>query len=233
MSVGITNRQSPESPESPESPPDAGGDEQGRPPRRARDGRERLLAGAGRLLAERGYAAMELRDVAERGEAPRGSIYHHFPRGKAQLAAEAAARDGERTRALIERSLADNGVKGTLRLFADLFRRRSERHPELIGCPIAAAALARPEDPELAAVATAAFESWERPIAAALAAQGIPAADAAAFAALAISTVEGALLRCRASGDHAPLDAAVRGLETAFDNLRDRMALGEDPQRSV
>ena len=45
---------------------------------RTRDGRDRLLAGAGRLLAERGYAAMELRDVAERGKAPRGSIYHHF-----------------------------------------------------------------------------------------------------------------------------------------------------------
>ena len=67
-------------------------------PAAPRDGRDRLLAGAGRLLAERGYAAMELRDVAERGKAPRGSIYHHFPRGKAQLAAEAAALDGERTR---------------------------------------------------------------------------------------------------------------------------------------
>ena len=49
-----------------------------------------------RLLAEKGYAGMELRDVAERGEAPRGSIYHHFPGGKAQLAAEAAELEGAR-----------------------------------------------------------------------------------------------------------------------------------------
>ena len=56
----------------------------GQPPEpRRRDGRERLLDGAGRLLAEKGYAGMELRDVAERGNAPRGSIYHHFPGGKA------------------------------------------------------------------------------------------------------------------------------------------------------
>ncbi len=188
--------------------------------KKSRDGRDRLLAGAGRLLAERGYSAMELRDVAERGRAPRGSIYHHFPRGKAQLAAEAAALDGERTREVLEQALAKRGVKGTLRLFADFFRRQSERHPELIGCPVAAAALAHPEDPELAAVATAAFQSWEEPIAAALEGEGVAPKDAAAFAALTISTVEGALLRTRAAGDHAPLDLAVSGLETAYDTLR-------------
>jgi AcrR family transcriptional regulator len=184
-----------------------------------RDGRDRLLDGAGRLLAERGYAAMELRDVAERGKAPRGSIYHHFPRGKAQLAAEAAALDGVRTREVLEKSLAKNGVKGTLRMFADFFRRQSERHPELIGCPVAAAALAHPEDPELAAVATAAFTSWEEPIAASLESEGVASRDAAAFAALTVSTIEGALLRTRAAASHAPLDLAVTGLETALDGL--------------
>jgi len=200
---------------------------------KSRDGRDRLLDGAGRLLAERGYAAMELRDVAERGKAPRGSIYHHFPRGKAQLAAEAAALDGERTREVLEQSLAKHGVKGTLRLFAEFFRRQSARHPELIGCPVAAAALAHPEDPELAAVATAAFTSWESPIAKALEADGISAQDAAAFAALTVSTIEGALLRTRAAGSHAPLDLAVTGLETAYDTLKARTVIDGDPQRSV
>jgi hypothetical protein len=71
----------------------------------------------------------------------------------------------------------------------------------------------------LAAVATAAFQSWEAPIAAALEQEGIAAKDAVAFAALTVSTIEGALLRTRASGDHAVLDLAVTGLETAYDNL--------------
>src|SRR6476469_10368116 len=82
--------------------------------RKRRDGRALLLKGARRLLAERGYAGMELRDVAERGEAPRGSIYHHFPGGKAQLAAEAAELAGVRIRTGIERSLAERGLKETL-----------------------------------------------------------------------------------------------------------------------
>jgi TetR/AcrR family transcriptional repressor of lmrAB and yxaGH operons len=187
--------------------------------RKRRDGRALLLDGARQLLAEKGYAGMELRDVAERGLAPRGSIYHHFPGGKTQLAREAAELEGTTIRDLIERSLRERGLKETLTMFGEVFRRRVADHPERIGCPVAAAALARPEDAELAATATAAFQSWERPIAAALRDEGVSTGDAEAFAGLVISTVEGALLRTRAAGDHAPLDSAIAGLGQALDNL--------------
>jgi TetR/AcrR family transcriptional repressor of lmrAB and yxaGH operons len=187
--------------------------------REPRDGRDRLLAGARRLLAEKGYAGMELRDVAARGRAPRGSIYHHFPGGKRQLAAEAAALEGREIRALIEHSLEERGLRGTLTLFGDVFRRGVADHPERLGCPVAAAALARPEDPALAAAATAAFRSWEEPIAAALEGEGVDAERAGTFAGLVVSTVEGALIRARAAASQAPLDSAVEGLELALDGL--------------
>jgi AcrR family transcriptional regulator len=194
--------------------------------RKRRDGRALLLKGARQLLAEKGYAGMELRDVAERGKAPRGSIYHHFPGGKVQLAREAAELEGATIRDLIERSLEERGLKQTLALFGDVFRRRVADYPERIGCPVAAVALARPEDPELAAVATAAFQSWERPIAAALRDEGVSARDAEAFAGLVVSTVEGALLRARAAGSQEPLDSAIGGLGHALDRLL------EDPSTS-
>jgi AcrR family transcriptional regulator len=184
-----------------------------------RDGRRRLLNGARRLLAEKGYAGMELRDVAERGDAPRGSIYHHFPGGKRQLAAEAAALEGAEIKAMIEQSLAEHGVRGTLSGFGEIFRRRVKDHPERIGCPVAAAALARPEDPALAAAATAAFRSWEEPIAVALRQEGVGKKEAENFAGLVVSTIEGALIRARAAGDPAPLDSAIGGLEQALDSL--------------
>jgi AcrR family transcriptional regulator len=187
--------------------------------RKRRDGRALLLNGARQLLAENGYAGMELRDVAARGHAPRGSIYHHFPGGKTQLAREAAELEGATIRNLIERSLEERGLRETLTMFGEIFRRRVADHPERLGCPVAAAALARPEDAELATVATAAFQSWERPIAAALRDEGVGRADAEAFAGLVVSTVEGALLRARAAGDHAPLDSAVAGLGQALDGL--------------
>ncbi len=181
-----------------------------------RDGRERLLNGARKLLAEKGYAGMELRDVAERGKAPRGSIYHHFPGGKSQLAAEAAELEGTEIKALIESSLEQRGLAETLTMFGEIFRRRVKDRPEHLGCPVAAAALARPEDPALAAAATKAFQSWEAPIAAALRDEGVGAAEAEAFAGLVVSTIEGALIRARAAADQAPLDSAVAGLQQAL-----------------
>lgn len=184
-----------------------------------RDGRALLLNGARQLLAEKGYAGMELRDVAERGRAPRGSIYHHFPGGKVQLAREAAELEGTTIRDLIERSLEERGLRETLTMFGEIFRRRVRNHPERIGCPVAAAALARPEDPELAAAATAAFQSWERPIATALRDEGVSSKDAETFAGLVVSTVEGALLRMRAAGSQEPLDSAIGGLGQALDRL--------------
>jgi AcrR family transcriptional regulator len=184
-----------------------------------RDGRALLLNGARQLLAEKGYAGMELRDVAERGKAPRGSIYHHFPGGKTQLAREAAELEGTTIRDLIERSLEERGLRGTLERFGEIFRRRVADYPERIGCPVAAAALARPEDPELAAAATAAFRSWEAPIAAALLDEGVGRKDAEDFAGLVVSTVEGALIRARAAGNTEPLDSAIGGLGRALDRL--------------
>jgi TetR/AcrR family transcriptional repressor of lmrAB and yxaGH operons len=184
-----------------------------------RDGRALLLSGARQLLAEKGYAGMELRDVAERGEAPRGSIYHHFPGGKTQLAREAAELEGATIRDLIERSLEERGLRETLVMFGEIFRRRVKNHPERLGCPVAAAALARPEDPELAAAATAAFRSWETPIAAALLDHGVGRKDAEDFAGLVVSTIEGALIRARAAGSTEPLDSAIGGLGQALDRL--------------
>jgi len=184
-----------------------------------RDGRQRLLNGARRLLAEKGYSGMELRDVAERGKAPRGSIYHHFPGGKRQLAIEAAELEGSEIRVAIERSLEERGLGETLTMFGETFRRRVKDKPEHLGCPVAAAALARREDPALAATATAAFKSWEAPIAAALRDEGVPAKDAENFAGLVVSTIEGALIRARAAGDEAPLESAVAGLHQALEAL--------------
>ena len=64
-------------------------------------------------------------------------------------------------------------------MFGELFRRRADEHPERIGCPVAAAAMARPEDPALAAAATAAFQSWEGTIAEALVKEGVKPKQAA------------------------------------------------------
>jgi AcrR family transcriptional regulator len=179
-----------------------------------RDGRTRLLDGAAELLAERGYEATELRDVAERGDAPRGSIYHHFPDGKVQLAAEAAERRGQQIAEVVERSLADAGTVATVRLFAELFRKAADGDPARLGCPVGA--VAQGTDPRLRAAAATAFARWEAVIARGLEGEGVPAAQSTSLAALALSTVEGALVLARARGDMLALDEAMQGLETVL-----------------
>ena len=49
--------------------------------------RERMIHSAPPLFRERGIAATALADVLEHSGAPRGSLYHYFPGGKAQLQA--------------------------------------------------------------------------------------------------------------------------------------------------
>ncbi len=46
------------------------------------DTRSRILAAAQRLFRKRGYHATGLNDVLELAQAPKGSLYHHFPGGK-------------------------------------------------------------------------------------------------------------------------------------------------------
>ena len=48
-----------------------------------------MLESAAQLLRERGAAAVTVDEVLVRSGAPRGSVYHHFPGGRAQLLREA------------------------------------------------------------------------------------------------------------------------------------------------
>ena len=163
---------------------------------------------------------MELRDVAERGKAPRGSIYHHFPGGKRQLAVEAAELEGTEIRAAIERSLAERGLARdadacSARCSAAASRTTpsgsAARSP-----PPRSPAPRTPRSPPPPPPPSRAGKRRSPPRCARKASR---AEDADAFAGLVVSTIEGALLRARAAGDHAPLDSAVAGLHRALEAL--------------
>ena len=50
--------------------------------------RERILAVSGELLRRQGFAATGMKQIVSRAGAPFGSVYHHFPGGKDELAEE-------------------------------------------------------------------------------------------------------------------------------------------------
>jgi len=60
----------------------------------ARNTREAILTATAELMRTKGYGAVGVQDIVAASGAPIGSLYHHFPRGKVQIAGEALVNAG-------------------------------------------------------------------------------------------------------------------------------------------
>jgi TetR/AcrR family transcriptional regulator, lmrAB and yxaGH operons repressor len=166
------------------------------------DSRQKMIKTAAFLFGERGYAATSFQDVLARSGAPRGSIYHHFPGGKEQLAAEALRWYAGRLRDNMAASTADGGptvlvVEGYFAATAAWLVKSEFRG----GCPIGSVALDLSGDEPLREVVAQAFADWRRVIEHSLLAEGCPADTARSLAALVVAASEGALMLARTSRD--------------------------------
>jgi AcrR family transcriptional regulator len=176
--------------------------------------RKKMVRGAAQLLRERGYSGTGFREVIERTGAPRGSIYHHFPGGKAQLAGEAVDYMAGLAHGLIDQSFAEGGPVAGLRGFVEIWRVDFERSGYRAGCPIVAVAVESHDDaPELIEVAARAFGEWRTAFAGSLRDAGVAPDRAASLAALVVSAVEGAIVLSRAERDSRPLLDVAAELE--------------------
>ena len=116
----------------------------------------------------------------------------------------------------IERATGDGDPVAALRAYVAGWRRTLERSDFRAGCPIVAVAVEAPEQPELAEAVVAAFERWERMFAKVLRQAGVGRARAARLATLTVSSIEGAVVLCRARRDAVPLDDVGRELEAVI-----------------
>jgi AcrR family transcriptional regulator len=168
--------------------------------------RQKMVRGAAQLLRERGYTGTGFREVIERTGAPRGSIYHHFPDGKAQLAGEAVDYVAGLARGAIQQSFSGGGPIAGLRAFVEVWRADFERSGYRAGCPIVAVAVENHDDaPELLDTASRAFDAWRGAFADSLRDAGVTGDRADRLAALVVAAVEGAIVLSRAERDPAPL----------------------------
>jgi TetR/AcrR family transcriptional regulator, lmrAB and yxaGH operons repressor len=55
------------------------------------DTRSRILRAALRLFRRHGYHGVGINDILAEAQAPKGSMYHHFPAGKEEIAAAVVA----------------------------------------------------------------------------------------------------------------------------------------------
>ena len=176
-----------------------------------------MVRGAAELLRQRGYSGTGFREVIEITGAPRGSIYHHFPGGKAQLAGEAVDYVGALARDAISTPFAEADPIGALRTFVELWRADFERSGFRAGCPIAAVAVENHDEaPELLDAAARAFENWRAAFSDCLVRAGVEPGRATRLAALVVSAVEGAIVLSRAERDSTPLAEVAGELEDAI-----------------
>src|SRR5262249_5284250 len=103
--------------------------------------RARMVAGAADLMSRRGVNGTSMRDVVRHTGTPRGSIGHHFPRGKQQLLEHAIEFAGRQVAGPLRHLTEDRGAIAGLREFISLWRRTLERSKFQAGCPVLAVAV--------------------------------------------------------------------------------------------
>ena len=184
------------------------------PARRTRGStRTKMLESAAQPLRERGAAAVTVDEVLARSGAPRGSVYHHFPGGRAQILREALQYAGLEITASIDEA-AGESTAALLRLFVQFWAECLIESDYQAGCPVLAAAVGSGDDEQqLSASAGDIFSRWREATRQAYLREGFEPADAAALADTTIAAMEGAVVLCRSTRSLEPLHAVGQQLE--------------------
>jgi len=177
--------------------------------------RAALVENAATLFRRQGYAATGLNQILDEAGVRAGSLYHHFPQGKQQLAAAVVAAAGADIEQLLRRFLA------TSRSVADIVDRWIDllvaglAGDQRDGCPIEPIATESVNASPLVRAASArAFNGWCTAIGDRLRSEGWSDSDAETVALAVISLIEGALILSRIAGDPAALNAAKPAART-------------------
>lgn len=123
--------------------------------------KDRLIRAAAQLFRVRGYHGVGLNDLLEAADAPKGSLYHHFPNGKSDLALAAAHWASDEMLRLMAASFDGAGT------FQDGFTTLCHKLAKLFdlagradGCPISTVLFDGPDNDAFRQAAAHIFEGW-------------------------------------------------------------------------
>jgi TetR/AcrR family transcriptional repressor of lmrAB and yxaGH operons len=146
------------------------------------------------LLHRQGYTSTGLNQVLNESNAPKGSMYFHFPGGKEELMAEALHLSAGSLTELLER-LVEMAPTAEIALdqIVAYFANQLESSSYTKGCPVATVALEQAATSDALQRECSAARGWQ-----ALSAErdGVAAERADALAIFFLATIEGALLLC-------------------------------------
>lgn len=186
--------------------------------------RQAVVQAAATLFRRKGYAATGLNDIVARSRAPKGSLYHYFPRGKGQIGEAAVAAAGALVQHTLERIAAEQAdAPGLVREYVRWLGIWMAQSAWRDGCPITTVLLETAADDEaIRAAGQAAFAGWAAVIAGKLRADGVAADRAVVLAGFALSALEGSLIQARVERSEAPILAAGEILATLFSTAAGR-----------
>jgi AcrR family transcriptional regulator len=173
--------------------------------------KERILDASSELFRRQGLTGTGIKQILGQAKAPFGSLYHHFPGGKEQLAAETIKRAGAYYGQLVAEKLTAEPdlVSGVREAFVAAGKDLAATD-YADACPIETVALEVASTNEPLRLATAGvFESWLGGLTALLTSEGIEATQARALAHTILSALEGAFVLARAARRTDALDACA------------------------
>jgi AcrR family transcriptional regulator len=177
------------------------------------DSRKKMVESAAALIGSQGMNATSFSEVIAESGAPRGSIYFHFPGGKRELAEDAIRWTSEQVTSHMRANTAASPSE-VLQHFVALFQHVVGASDGAAGCAVAGVTIdVTASDDGLLEIAREAFHSWSALLGEQLEAVGIDTERARGIAVIAVASVEGALILCRAERGSAPLDAVAEQLQ--------------------
>ena len=174
------------------------------------DAKQKMVQAARQLIRERGYGATAFSDVLALSGAPRGSVYFHFPGGKAQLAMEAAEAHAHEQVEIIDRAAREaSSAAQLIERYLDLGRERMVAGDYSRGCGVAPLVTegAAQESAELSETSRRAFSEMTDRLVFHFVAFDVDRAAARVLADAVMAGVEGAMITSRALRSPAPYDA--------------------------
>src|SRR3954453_24179861 len=121
---------------------------------RGTDVREQMTRSAALLFGERGFSGTGLREVIAHSSTPRGSIYHHFAGGKAELAREAVRHAADEVAGPVADAARSGEAVVALHAWLDPWRAALERSGVFGGSAVCAVAI-EPDEQTAARAASA------------------------------------------------------------------------------
>lgn len=165
--------------------------------------RDRILRAARHLFQQRGYAAVGTAEILAAANAPKGSMYHHFPEGKEAIAIAAvyAIRDDltAMVNKLIAKQLPVDAIIRTMAKGMAAWLKASEwREGAMLTATVIGSV---PDRPKLHDAIRETFAAWREQLASRLIDEGHSKNEASTLARTLIAGLEGAMILARIEQD--------------------------------